>query len=636
MAKAKQIKEAAAAVAVVPKTSKKKIEAVRAGETSAENRHVKNLPINAISVSEFTPQWHRRKRFKPEDLTELAESIKNQGLINPITVRPREWKLVPRYEGEGFDIYLKETDTRIFLGGSTKEEAEKRAFSLSHEIVAGERRFEAAKLAGLDSILCFARELTDEQALEIQLQENLQRVDVDPLDEAFSYKYLMDEKKMTVADLMVKFGKSEKYITLRLKLNNLIPEVLQDIADGYLSLGHAVEIAKLDELQQLEALGKCFDTSWTQEGWKPDKTKSFPLREVLKKISAEVLLDLSKALFSTKDKRLRPDGLICPKCPQRTGAKNSLFEEFYEASGKSDRCLNPQCFALKTNRFIQITRDEATAAVKAKVETTADYKIQALAMYPKNKEELESILGTKVLTSEEYVRIHDTDNACNFAIPAVFLDGYSFGETRVICFDKQCEKHYRAPSEDSAASIPGEKSEAEKKKFYERKQEIFDIKVGEPVRRQTFREAAQNFTGDKWIFEDEKWRLRLVVRLWSKIDDNARAVITEVLGREKNSISPGYEEESRIRYFSENFTAAELSRILFLSIVANEGEMLWGSWRDQKGVLAVAEEFNVNYALLDAKERVVAAPKKFKDAATEHLVKIERGETVARPVFYKL
>lgn len=110
MAKAKQIKEeAAAAVAVVPKTSKKKIVAVRAGETSAENRHVKNLPINAISVSEFTPQWHRRKRFKPEDLAELAESIKNQGLINPITVRPVNVRVVPGERGY-FNLFYPDKD----------------------------------------------------------------------------------------------------------------------------------------------------------------------------------------------------------------------------------------------------------------------------------------------------------------------------------------------------------------------------------------------------------------------------------------------------------------------------------------------------------------------------------------------
>ena len=75
---------------------------------------------------------------------------------------------------------------------------------------------------------------------------------------------------------------------------------------------------------------------------------------------------------------------------------------------------------------------------------------------------------------------------------------------------------------------------------------------------------------------------------------------------------------------------------MFLAIIANEGEMLWGSWRDQKEIIAAASEFGVDYALLDAQERVAAAPKKFVDAAKEHLGKIERGEKVTRPVFYKL
>lgn len=171
---------------------------------------VRMISLAAISASEFHPQFLRRRRFDDENLRELADSIKNQGLINPITVRPREWRVVPGDAGS-FNLYNAEAGggTTIFCKGMTKEKVEEKAAQMSHEIVAGERRFLAARLAGLEAIPCFVKDLTDEQALEIQMQENLQRVDVHPLDEAFSYKFLMDNHRMSASDLSVKFGKPE-------------------------------------------------------------------------------------------------------------------------------------------------------------------------------------------------------------------------------------------------------------------------------------------------------------------------------------------------------------------------------------------------------------------------------------------
>ena len=137
-----------------------------------------------IQPSGFNP----RKRFDETSLYELAESIKRQGVLQPITVRPVD----------GTDRY---------------------------GIVFGERRYRASVIAGRDEIPAIVSELSDEEAEEMAITENLQRKDVTPVEEAAAYQRLIESGRHTVQTLAVLFGKNENYIRTRLKFTALIPEI---------------------------------------------------------------------------------------------------------------------------------------------------------------------------------------------------------------------------------------------------------------------------------------------------------------------------------------------------------------------------------------------------------------------------
>ena len=149
---------------------------------SAAERNITMVALADIQPSGFNP----RKHFDETSLYELADSIKQQGVLQPITVRPVD----------GTDRY---------------------------GIVFGERRYRASVIAGRDEIPAIVTELSDEEAEEMAITENLQRKDVTPVEEAAAYQRLIESGRHTVQTLAQLFGKNENYIRTRLKFTALIP-----------------------------------------------------------------------------------------------------------------------------------------------------------------------------------------------------------------------------------------------------------------------------------------------------------------------------------------------------------------------------------------------------------------------------
>lgn len=178
------------------------------------------LPLNAIVPSPTNP----RRSFDADALRELAASIKQTGLHQPVLVRPLPADRVP------------ETDR-----------------SVTHELVSGERRWLASALAEQPTIVAMERDLSDEQVLEIQIIENLQRQDLTELEEAEGYAHLMDATGLNVPMLAVKLGKSESFIRLRLALLNLHHQVRAALVGGKLSYSLAALLAPLPGNEQLRA-----------------------------------------------------------------------------------------------------------------------------------------------------------------------------------------------------------------------------------------------------------------------------------------------------------------------------------------------------------------------------------------------
>lgn len=167
------------------------------------------LPIIDIEPNKDQP----RKDFGEDKLAALAESIKEHGVISPILVTPGK-------------------------GGTYK-------------IVAGERRWRASKLAGLKEIPCIIKELNAQELSELAMVENLQRDDLNPIEESEGYRYLMERFSLTQEEIAKKIGKSRSAIANALRLNNLCTEVKALLKDDKLSQGHARALLTLDADAQL-------------------------------------------------------------------------------------------------------------------------------------------------------------------------------------------------------------------------------------------------------------------------------------------------------------------------------------------------------------------------------------------------
>ena len=177
--------------------------------------------IVEIDISELRPNpYQPRKEFDPEKLTELAVSIKEHGIIQPIIVK----KSVKGYE-----------------------------------IIAGERRYRASKLAGLDKVPAIVRPFTDEQMAEISLLENIQGENLNPIEEALAYKQLLEKSHMTHENLSTKVGKSRSYITNVIGLLRLPSEVQELVSKGKISMGHARTLSKLESDEEIIRLAHKID-----------------------------------------------------------------------------------------------------------------------------------------------------------------------------------------------------------------------------------------------------------------------------------------------------------------------------------------------------------------------------------------
>ncbi|MCL1632202.1 ParB/RepB/Spo0J family partition protein [Sporolactobacillus sp. CPB3-1] len=182
---------------------------------TAFNEELDNA-VEHVKLSELRPNpYQPRKKFDQQALDELAESIKEHGVIQPLVVR----KSI-----KGYDI------------------------------VVGERRFRAAKQAKSATVPVVVKELSDEEMMQIALIENLQREDLNPIEEAVAYKKLMKGLHLTQEELSKKLGKSRPHITNHLRLLQLDPSVVALIEDGKLSMGHGRALVGLKDKKQMPSV----------------------------------------------------------------------------------------------------------------------------------------------------------------------------------------------------------------------------------------------------------------------------------------------------------------------------------------------------------------------------------------------
>ena len=216
--------------------------------------------VTTLRVTEIEPNKSQpRKSFDENSIRELADSIKEHGLIQPIIVRPT---------GNG----------------------------LTYQIVAGERRWRACRILKMNDIPVIIKELSDVEVAQISIIENIQRSDLNPVEEAYAYRELMDKYEMTQEKLSEAVGKSRSYIANALRLISLPANALNALCEGDITVGHAKALLSLEEdeliveIQMRESIGRKVSIKGSAE-WKGSLTIEFYDKEDLNNI-AEGLIEM--------------------------------------------------------------------------------------------------------------------------------------------------------------------------------------------------------------------------------------------------------------------------------------------------------------------------------------------------------
>ncbi|MCM2678116.1 ParB/RepB/Spo0J family partition protein [Echinimonas agarilytica] len=221
----------------------------------ASSNELKKLPIELLQPGKYQP----RKDMSDEALDELANSIKAQGIIQPIVVR-----------SVGPEQY---------------------------EIIAGERRWRASQIAGLDVIPCLVKEVPDNAAVAIALIENIQREDLNAMEEAIALDRLMNEFELTHQQVAEAVGKSRTTVSNLLRLNSLYPPVKTMLEHGDLDMGHARALLALEDERQIDAANTVSAKSLSvRETEKLVKKLLEPVRKTAKKTIDPNIESLQNAL----------------------------------------------------------------------------------------------------------------------------------------------------------------------------------------------------------------------------------------------------------------------------------------------------------------------------------------------------
>ena len=372
----------------------------------------RNVTLALLCESKTNP----RRTFEETALKELAESIRTQGVLSPLLVRP--------VTENGF------------------------------EIIAGARRYRAAQIAEVPTVPVRIVYLSDAAALEAQLVENLIRSEIHPMEEAQGFRALLDleDPKYSIEQIAAKVGKSPVFVASRLKLSDLVPAAVEAFYAEEMGVGHALLLAKLPADQQEAALSACFKEVYNG-GSKPARIL-LPVRNLQFWIDSNILLVLKDAPFNKRDAQLVPAAGSCADCPKRTGHNKLLFGD--DLGRQGDRCTDPNCYAAKVSAHVAQT-------VAAKPEL-----VQISTAYGGQKE------GSPVLPRNKYTAIRDDkpkskDDAkrpefkvCKFTTEAIITEGGDIGTIHKVCANPSCPVHH--PKQPTSRNDEKWKAEQDKQR----------------------------------------------------------------------------------------------------------------------------------------------------------------------------
>lgn len=287
------------------------------------------MDFQKIELSKIHPDsMNPRKTFDEGELLELADNIEHQGLLQPITIRP---------------CGISAADHKTVI---------------DYKIVCGERRYRAMKILcarhpddeKYDYIQAIVRDMTDDEAFEAMITENLQRKGVDPMDEAFAFGQLA-ERGNTAEEIAARFGKTIRFVQDRVKLNKLVPELALAVRDGKCPISAAMLICKLDDEHQ-----RRYFSNYENIGFSKVNAQSF--------VNA-LFMNIDQSLWAKKDQREFTGGCgkACFDCQFNTANHGCLF---YEMNNTQARCTDRKKFEEKAFAFLldEIDRRKDTLVKK--------------------------------------------------------------------------------------------------------------------------------------------------------------------------------------------------------------------------------------------------------------------------------
>ena len=568
------------------------------------------IPIASIVPSQLVPQIQRRAHFKAQDLTELADSIRTKGLISPITVRA-----------------LKKA------AGSTFNSAENKYESVEletgkFEIVAGERRWLASKEAGIPDIEAVIRNLSDDDALEVQLHENLKRVDIEPLDEALTYRYLIDEKGYTVQSIAEKFAKQPKLVHRRLKLADLCDEGKADLASHKLPLAHAELIARLPGKVQKQLLK---NDVYNWDG------RTNTEKHVADQIAYKYVLDLSGAVFDPKDPSLHKEGLTCGACTKRTGYTPALFEDDAKLAGK-DFCLLKSCWNDKVIAWLKVRRLEFAQELP----NPDELPIADLALQVPLVKELHGQMNVNIgkgdyvnlatYSSDKQFSEVEKGKECPYTEKGLVVYSHysrkTLGTALLLCRSKDCKKH---KLKEKIKSAGGARNDSDAYKENE-----FNGNILDKVRGLVIPDYVRTFNAKRSVVDSIEQQRKLLAAIfiragWSFDDDYPDEVLAffpeKLLSNEDKKIVEAAEAMDQ-KQISQAFAA-----IAFGWLGKSES---YGEAADVQPLRQISNSLGKDFDIIEAEIRVEEVPEAHKAAARDHLAKLRAGEaSIPLPVYLK-
>jgi ParB family chromosome partitioning protein len=501
----------------------------------------RELPLSLLNESKTNP----RRAFDETSLKELADSIRSQGVLSPLLVRP--------LTENGF------------------------------EIVAGARRFRAAQMAEQTTVPVRIKLMSDAEVLEAQLVENLIRAEIHPMEEAEGFARLLalEEPKYSIEQIAAKVGKHPSFVASRLKMTDLTKPVVEAFYASEIGVGHALLLAKLPADQQQQALSVCFKEVYNG-GSNPARIL-LPVRNLQFWIETNVLLILKDAPFDKRDAQLVATVGSCADCPKRTGHNKLLFGD--DLGKQGDQCTDPRCYNAKL------------AAHVAKAVAAKPSLVQISTAYGGQKE------GSPVLPRNKYTAIRDDkpnskDDAqrpefkvCRFTAEAIITEGSDIGTIHKVCANPDCPIHHA--SKQRPATDAAFKAEQEKR----RREEAIAQATGLRVLKATSDAVPVRLMKRDLLFVAE--------RLVTVLDERRLAVIFRLHGIGKASAA-GDTPAKLLAAFLRKADESTLGRVLVAITVLQSAH---SSNESAKALREAAEFYKVDVAAITTKVKQEFAAK---------------------------